>query len=885
LIGWRRARSHVSIALAAALVAVGGNAVVIARARAGAATGPVALLKGTSASADLSKIKHIVIVMQENRSFDNYFGMYPGADGIPVDGSGNPTVCLNDPETDQCVYPWHDAADVQNGGPHGSSDANADIDKGKMNGFVKQYAVALKKCQARPGAQDCGVTKPFPDVMGYKLRADIPNYWAYADDYVLMDHMFGPGVTWSLPEHLFMVSGWAARCYRENDPSSCENEINTVDDARFQNSVNYAWTDITYLLNQHHVSWDYYLFDGTEPDCTNPSDLTCVPLPQSSKTGSIWNPLPNFTDVKQSGSLSNIQSVDNFAAAAQNGTLPSVSWVVPTNPVSEHPPAGVNDGEKYVTYMINQVMQGPDWDSTAVFLAWDDWGGFYDNVVPPKVDANGLGIRVPALLISPYAKRGYIDSGVHSFDSYLKFIEDVFMDGARLDPTTDGRADPRPTVRENAPQLADLADDFDFTQTPRQPTLLPTVAPDKLAAAIHPTPAPTVAAKKAASAPQPTPAAAAGGRLSGTAPYSTVFDGSKSRAGNAPIKRWTLTFGDGKKAIGKGAPPKSISHKYLAPGHYSARLLVVDDTDASATDRVSVDVTAGTPHAWIEGDKPLGFDSDSEKFDASQSSRGSWTIDFGDGSNPVKGNGLPPRSTAHNYTTPGTYTTTLTVVDKKSGLSAVARAITVVSASRAPTVTTRAPNPGPTSSQLIAAIWNNGKPTSYHFEWGTDPTLSAHESSPEKQAGSGSTVPAVIVKDLTPGARYYYRGVATNSVGTTNGNIVSFVTATGPRVTIDAATAVGADTATLNGAVNPLNSVTTAHYEWGANGALNHSTPDVHLQSDNRKQAVTAVLSGLDPSTTYSYQLVATNGVGTTTSAVRTFTTTNASGAIAWRRF
>ena len=688
-----RVRSGFSLALVSALVAVGGGAAITAASAPVPPAVPFAVLSGAPASAGLSKIKHIVIVMQENRSFDQYFGMYPGADGIPVDAKGNPTVCLNDPSTGQCVYPWHDPSDVQNGGPHGAQDAGADIDKGKMDGFVKEYGAALAKCQARPGSQDCGVSKPFPDVMGYKLRADIPNYWAYADNYVLMDHMFGPAVTWSLPEHLYMMSGWAARCYRQDDPTSCENEINNVDDARYQDNINYAWTDITYLLNKYGVSWDYYLFNGTEPDCTNPSDLTCVPLPQSQATGSIWNPLPNFTDVKQSGSLSNIQSVDNFAAAAQNGTLPSVSWVVPTNPVSEHPPAGVNDGEKYVTYMVNQVMQGPDWDSTAIFLAWDDWGGFYDNVVPPKVDANGLGIRVPSLLISPYAKQGYVDHGVHSFDSYLKLIEDVFMGSARLDPTTDGRPDPRPTVRENAPQLSDLAADFDFTQSPRPPTLLPTVAPGQLAAPVVPKAAPTPkTATKTASARAAAPPA--GGPLSGTAPYNVVFDGSASSAGTAPIKRWTLTFGDGGKVTGKGAPPSAISHTYATAGDDTARLLVVDKTNATATDTVQVTVGPAPPHAWIEGNQPLGFDSDAEHFDGSQSTPGNWTIDFGDGSNAVTGTGVPPKSVAHTYTTPGTYTTALTVIDPTSGLSDVARAITVVSASRAPTVVTRRAEPG-----------------------------------------------------------------------------------------------------------------------------------------------------------------------------------------------
>src|SRR5258708_11090265 len=118
-------------------------------------------------------------------------------------------------------------------------------------------------------------------------------------------------------------------------------------------------------------------------------------------------------------------------------------------------------------------MQSPDWNSTAIFLSWDDWGGFYDHVVPAVVDENGYGLRVPGLVISPYAKQNCIDHQILSHDAYLKFIEDDFLNGQRIDPKTDGRADPRPTVRENASQLGDLVNDFDFTQAPRAPLIFP----------------------------------------------------------------------------------------------------------------------------------------------------------------------------------------------------------------------------------------------------------------------------------------------------------------------------------------------------------------------------------------------------------------------------
>ncbi len=140
---------------------------------------------------------------------------------------------------------------------------------------------------------------------------------------------------------------------------------------------------------------------------------------------------------------------------------------VASGEVSEHPSRPISSGVAYVTSLVNAVMNSRDWNSTAIFLAWDDWGGFYDHVAPPTVDRNGYGLRVPGLVISPYTKRGYIDHQTLSFDAYNKFIEDDFLGGQRLDPATDGRPDPRLTVRENVKILGDLASGFDFTQAPR----------------------------------------------------------------------------------------------------------------------------------------------------------------------------------------------------------------------------------------------------------------------------------------------------------------------------------------------------------------------------------------------------------------------------------
>ncbi len=428
------------------------------------------------------KIKHVVIIMQENRSFDSYFGTYPGADGIPVQ-NGKFTVCVNDPAKGTCVYPFHDPNDKDFGGPHSAINASADIDGGKMDGFIAQAERSAVGCQATHNP-NCG-GEGGEGVMGYHDARDIPNYWTLAENFVLQDHLFEPNASWSLPQHLFMVSEWSARCRHADQPMSC---INALDAPGFPpdflprlnlHAPDYAWTDLTYLMFKNNVTWRYYVQSGTEPDCANDA-ADCPPVFQNAKTPGIWNPLPFFDTVKQDGQLANIADVTDFYKAAANGTLPQVSWITPSQPNSEHPPALLSDGQAWTASLINAIMHGPDWNSTAIFLTWDDWGGFYDHVVPPTVDENGYGLRVPGLVISPYAKKGFIDHQVLSHDAYNVLIEDLFLNGQRLDPKTDGRPDPRPTVREDVPILGSLLSDFDFNQAPRPPLILP----------IHPAPGP-----------------------------------------------------------------------------------------------------------------------------------------------------------------------------------------------------------------------------------------------------------------------------------------------------------------------------------------------------------------------------------------------------------
>jgi len=474
--GWR-------IGVCASLVLAAG--VLMASAvRAGAAG------KGQAAPAMKNiPIKHVIIIFQENRSFDSYFGTYPGADGIPM-RNGVPTVCVPNPKTGECVKPYLDHNDVNCGGPHESAASVADVADGAMNGFIRElqatgafgfnprgYAGPLQNCLHPDDPRESD------QVMGYHNGGDIPNYWAYAKRFVLQDHLFESVHSWSFPSHLFLVSAWSATCGQARNPMSCVSALQPKNRTP-ENPTPFAWTDLTYMLHKAHVSWVYYLDHGALSSSPgqgkgakraagrSPGGLTAREA-RLSGVPNIWNVLPGFTDVHQDSQLANIEDLSRFYEAAKAGTLPSVSWISPNREHSEHPPARVSVGQSYVTDIVNAAMQSPDWKSTAIFITWDDWGGFYDNVVPPRADSLGYGIRVPALVVSPYAKRGYIDHQTLSYDAYLKFIEDVFLHGQRLDPKTDGRPDSRPYVRENSPILGNLMKDFDFSQNPLPPLVLP----------------------------------------------------------------------------------------------------------------------------------------------------------------------------------------------------------------------------------------------------------------------------------------------------------------------------------------------------------------------------------------------------------------------------
>jgi predicted component of type VI protein secretion system len=393
-------------------------------------------------------------------------------------------------------------------------------------------------------------------------------------------------------------------------------------------------------LAKNGVSWGYY----TEPGDTNVD-------PDDGSTPLIWNPLSLFTTVQIDQQQSNIQDASNFFAAAANGTLPSVSWVMPNIQSSEHSPGDLSNGQAWVTSIVNAVMASPEWDSSAIFLSWDDWGGFYDHVVPPQIDANGYGLRVPGLVISPYAKQGMIDSQTLSTDGYLKFIEDDFLNGQRINPQTDGRADNRPDVRENAPQLGDLVNDFDFSQAPRAPVFLP----------LYP-----VAIN-----------AVAGGPYTIQEGQSLTLDGSGTTNPTGLKLNYVWDVSGARNFNSAGGVNPTLSWSQLQsdgiandPGTYLVRLKVFNSTMTivKVSEETFLTVTAVPPTATISGAAQTAL-GESYTLNLSAAFTGDpdgdtvsgWTITWGDGSTSTV-NGNPPTVT-HTYTEAGSFTVTAAAQD------------------------------------------------------------------------------------------------------------------------------------------------------------------------------------------------------------------------------
>jgi phospholipase C len=367
-------------------------------------------------------IKHVVTLMQENHSFDNYFGTYPGADGIPAG-----TCMPRDADTPSagCVRPYHlgnkPIADLG----HNSVVYDAELAGGKMTGFVSAFA--------RQGIQDP------TQAMGHYDDRDIPWYWNVADNYVLFDRHFTSAHGGSISNHMFWVTGQSGIAVNKGEALPAGGfDVPTIFDR----------------LQASGVSWKFYVqnYDPT---------ITFRNRAKGDRGAQVvWVPLLAYARYLDDPELfKHLVPIEEYYDDLASGTLPAVSYLVPSG-ASEHPPGSIAAGEAFVRTLVTSLQRSSAWSSSAFMWTYDDWGGWYDHVRPPAVDAFGYGFRAPMLLISPYAKQGHIDHNTADFTSQLAFIERNW-NVASL------------TARDA--KAYSLTDAFDFTKPPRPPIVVSSV--------------------------------------------------------------------------------------------------------------------------------------------------------------------------------------------------------------------------------------------------------------------------------------------------------------------------------------------------------------------------------------------------------------------------
>ncbi len=363
---------------------------------------------------DITAIQHTVFIIKENHTFDNYFGTFPAADGATSGLTSTGQVVPLTPMPDRYQ------ANLCNGW----SCATQAIDGGKMDKFDLISSALSAYTQV--------------------TAAEIPNYWAYARQFVLADRYFtsihGP----SIPNYFYAIAGQSGGVIDNgHDPGpgiDCTGAF---------------WGDFAVLDSAGNITYQAPCFDfQTLADSLRSAGLTwkCYSGDGVGGIFSFIRHMYNSPDRQD-----HVAPTAQFVADAQNGRLPAISWLFPTSPSTEHPPESTCEGENWTVQQLNAVMQGPDWNSTVVFLTYDDFGGFYDHVPPPQLDVFGLGPRVPLLIVSPFAKPGYISHTVYEHSSILKFVETRYQL-------------PALTARDGT--ASDMLDSFDFAQEPQSPLVL-----------------------------------------------------------------------------------------------------------------------------------------------------------------------------------------------------------------------------------------------------------------------------------------------------------------------------------------------------------------------------------------------------------------------------
>ena len=383
------------------------------------------------ALAGIHKIRHVVVIMQENRSFDSYFGTYPGADGIP-----QRRVRSRIPSAALCKRPYHDSQLRNAGGPHDHRDAVIDINGGRMNGFIIRAESGRRVyCNKHINSPHARSRRTSPDVMGYHDGARSPTTGRTRSTSCCRTTCSSPtrrGASRASLHGLRLVGEVRAAGrpdeLQDGDPGAGVAAGRAGEHDRQGPTTRGPTSRIS--CTSDHVSWRYYVVHGDAARLRRQLDVLQGAAAERDDAGDLEPaPVVRHGEAGPASARTSRRSTTSCGPRARVRCL-AVSWLAPAQAVSEHPPASIRRGQAYVTGVINAIMRSPDWSSTAIFLSWDDWGGFYDHVAPPKVDANGYGLRVPGLVISPYAKRGYIDHQMLSHDAYLKFIEDDFLGGA-----------------------------------------------------------------------------------------------------------------------------------------------------------------------------------------------------------------------------------------------------------------------------------------------------------------------------------------------------------------------------------------------------------------------------------------------------------------------
>jgi len=375
---------------------------------------------------DLTAIQHFVFLVKENRSFDNYFGTFPGANGTTTGlistGQIIPLTQMPDVTPRDFSHSW--------------AATRVAMDFGKMDKF--------DLIQAYQGTN--GLCNLNGDYLCYSqvTQQEIPNYWAYAQYFTLADNHFSSIAAESFANHMYTVAAQSGGAITNPVPTKypgCDAEpgasLTVLESNGEPVSVFPCFTFQTLAdsLQAAGISWKYYAVGE-----------------------SLWNPLDAIQSIRESSLwTTNIEDSNQFVNDALSGSLPAVSWVTGENSQGEHPTKSICNGENWTVQLLNAIMEGPDWDSTAVFITWDEFGGLYDHVSPPTLDMYGLGPRVPLLIISPYSKSGYISHTQYEFSSVLKTIEERFS---------------LPYLTSRDQSANDTLDSFDFTQDPLSPLIL-----------------------------------------------------------------------------------------------------------------------------------------------------------------------------------------------------------------------------------------------------------------------------------------------------------------------------------------------------------------------------------------------------------------------------